>query len=340
VVDDFEQSLRSGDTAQALLVLRQIGEKVGESKLNSTTKDAILKQIVESAGVVGRLATDAKILPPSRVFMTLYLAELDKIVRQVKLAKSDDAERAALIEELDRVKARTRTVTMRLAEAASARGVPARSVSYPGEKELSKFERRYARVKYLARPRTLEALKLQLGSLAPVQDAKPLSAAERSDQARRAAAWLARIARGEIRGFDVRSAESAILAVMSDDAVGPDAIAAAGRIPTATAQVGLSRLVVSESASMPLRIAATHELAESLRSFGTMLTTTDAAGLHELLDRTAEPVLYQALAAVTGAMKPKSGEIGERLRRFPTPPFDGTPVPPVALPPAESDTQP
>jgi CheY-like chemotaxis protein len=341
VVDDLEQSLRSGDTAQALLLLRQLGEKVVESKVNSYGKDSVLNQITESAAVIRRLGSDAKVLPPSRVFMTLYLAELGKVARQVKLIKSDDVERAALLEEVDRVTARMRETADRLAQAYAAPGVTARAVSYPGEKELTKFERRYPRVKYLARPATLETLKLQLASLAPIQDAKPLSASERSEQARRAAGWLARIARGEIRGFDIRSAESAILSAMPDDAVGPDAIAAAGRIPTASSQAGLARLVVSESASMPLRIEATRELAESLRSFGNMLGGDDSAAVHELHDRTVEPVLHQALAATIGAMRPKAGAIGDRLRRLPTPPFDGAAAPgSEPPPPREPDAQP
>jgi CheY-like chemotaxis protein len=329
VADTLQQSFQSGDVEQAVELLRQFGEKVGESKLDSTAKDSIQRQIAESAQVVRRFAKYAQVLPPSRVFMSFFIAELDKITREVKLVRPESSERTALLRECERLTNRMQDMSSRL----SGRNVmQARMVSYPGEKELAKFERRYPRLKYLARPVSLDMLKLQLDSFIPRLEAKPLTSAERADQARRAAAWLARIARGEIRGMDIRPAESAILSVLADDAVGPDVIVAASCIPTAASQTALAGLILNESANMALRVEAARQIAHSLRQFGMLMPPEDAAGLRKLLDGSMEPVIHQALAAVSGAMKPRVADTGTRLRAMPTPPFDSNAAPPAAVP--------
>src|SRR5262245_32249914 len=111
-------------------------------------------------------------------------------------------------------------------------GIP---VILPGplamEKDLAKFERRYPRVKFFLRPTTLETLKLQLDPLLASQESKQLTPAERAEYARRAVAWLVRLARGEFRGIDAQPAESALLNVLGDGRLGPDAIAAVVLLP-------------------------------------------------------------------------------------------------------------
>jgi CheY-like chemotaxis protein len=336
--DQLELSLRSGDVEQVLGLLDQLGAKVSASTLDSVAKDAVHKQIGESTHVLRRFVKYVQIMPPSRAFMTLYLAELDKIIREIKLAKPASSERTELLRDCDQLTGRIQAVTERLA---ATKLVPAYTVSYPGERDLSKFERRYARVKYLARPTSLELLKLQLDSFLPTLDTKPLSASERAEQARRAAMWLARIARGEIRGMDIRPAESAIIAAIGNEAIGPDVMVAASHIPTATAQAALTRLILSESANMPLRIEAAHQLPYSLHQFGVLLAAEDVDGLKGLLDHSAEPVFHQALAAVVGSLKPRVADTGDRLRRFPTPSVDPNAAPAAPVPAQdESDTRP
>jgi CheY-like chemotaxis protein len=341
VADPMEDSLRRADLTVVLEEFRLLGEKVDESKLDLTEKESIQQQINESARVLERLTKRTHMAPPSRVFMSLFIAELERIQRQIKFAKSNVADEGFLIDESEKLIGRVRAVATKLSNQAL---VDYRADTYPGERELSKFERRYPRVKYVARPESSELLKLQLGSFLPRLQAKPLTAAERADQARRAAAWLARIGLGEIRGFDIRVAEPALLAVLADDTIGPDAIVAASCIPTATAQSALLRLILSETASMPLRIAAAHQIANSLRNFGVLLPATEADELSNLLHATNEPAFHQAVAAALGAMKPNASEAGDRLRAMPTPPFqrDAAPVgaPPAPEPPPAPDPDP
>jgi CheY-like chemotaxis protein/tetratricopeptide (TPR) repeat protein len=337
-LDPLEESLRRGDPSHIVQVMQQLGESVAQSTLDSAAKDPIHEQIVESSRVLQRFAKQVHITPPSRVFMSLLINELDRITQRVKVsARSNVAEQTALTQECERLAKRVKSVAMRLAE---RNIVEIHTASYPGERELSKFERRYPRVKYLARPVSLEMLRLQLDSFLPGLQAKPLNAAERAEQARRAAVWLARIARGEIRGFDIRPAESAILSVLADDALGTDAIAAASCMPTTASQTALAQLVLNESASMPLRLDAARQIPQSLRRFGTLMPAQASAELRSLLDNTTVPALHQALAATLGAMKPGAMETGERLGRLPTPPFDRESAPAEPAERGEADTLP
>ncbi|MBI3468376.1 MAG: hypothetical protein HY000_35695 [Planctomycetes bacterium] len=203
--------------------------------------------------------------------------------------------------------------------------------------ELSKFERRYPRVRFFLRPTKLETLKLQLDPLLAELQSRPLTTAERSEYARRAVAWLARVARGEIRGLDPRSAEPALVRVLDDEALGPDAIAAASLLPSAKAQTALAELVLNESAPMLLRLKAAQDIKQSSRQFGALLTSTTMADLLGLLDRTADPALHQAIAGVIGGLNSRSVDAGQRLRRYATPPIEaaqapGQPTPQVSKP--------
>jgi hypothetical protein len=267
--------------------------------------------------------------------MTLVLSELDKINRQIKLARPDSSARTELLQECDRLIGRLRSITVRLA---ATDVVPVYAVSYPGERELAKYELRYPRVKFVGRTESLEVLKLQLASFLPADDSRPLTAAERAEQSRRAAGWLARIARGEIRGLDISPAESAVIAALSHEAIGSEAIVVASHIPSTAAQRALSKLILNESANMTLRIEAARHITQSFRLVGVQLPAEEVAGLKSMLDQGGEPVLHQSIAAIIGAMKPVAAETGDRLRGFATPDFE--PVPPAPAPPVGDNSEP
>jgi CheY-like chemotaxis protein len=213
-------------------------------------------------------------------------------------------------------------------------GVP---IAIPGElaqqEDLLKLERRYPRVKYILRPQTLETLKLQLDPWLALEQSKPLTSVERLESARRAAAWLARLARGEIRGIDHRPAEPALLIALQDEALAADAVAAISLLPSRNCQVALADLVLRDSTPAPLRVDAAQGLRQSLRLFGLQVPAEQAAQLVELLDRIDDPSLHQAIAAVVGAMNVRSQAAGDRLRGYVTPGYE------AAAPPAAAEGQ-
>lgn len=334
-VDPLDLSLQRGEVDLALQMLRQFGDEVATSSIDAGSIASIQEQVDESIRVIRRAGRDIQLLPPSRVFFSVLQREIDLIAQRVRLAKTNDEVRETLLKATDQLHERVRRAA---SHQPGPNQVTARTVAYPGARALSKFERRYSRVRFMVRPESVEVLKLQLDSAAPTLQRTPLTAAERADQARRAAAWLARIALGEIRGLDVRAAESAIISALSDESIGPDAMVAASRIPSAAAQSALGRVVLSESTTPALRIEAARQMAFSLRRFGVLISTLDSTELYELLGRTTEPVFYQALAAITGSMKPHVSETGQQLLQLATPPFVRQAAP-VAAPPVPGDVE-
>jgi HEAT repeat protein len=213
---------------------------------------------------------------------------------------------------------------------------------------LSKFERRYPRVKAFLRPTTIDTLKQQLDPFLASLVSKPLTPAERAEHARRAATWFSALARGEIRGVDLRPAEPALIAALGNETIAPDVIVALGRLPGEKAQFALAQLVLDDAAAAPLRVAAAKEIAHSVRQFGSALTKKHIAALVELMADTDEPTFHQALAAVVGSLRPGVAESGARLRAYPTPPpaapaateGDAEPAKPTRQPPTPPEPRP
>jgi hypothetical protein len=212
------------------------------------------------------------------------------------------------------------------------------------QSSLAKFEHRFARVKFLVRPANLAGLNSQVKPYLDSLRSKPLTAVERTDHARRAAEWLARVARGEVAGIDPLPAEAALLAVARDETLGPVAMAALSRLGSDRVQTELAEVVLDTSVPAALRLAAARELAHCVRQLGVQLKATHVADLRKALDAAPDPALHQALAAALGAMKPGRDETSRRLRGYATPAYEppapaaepATPAAPMEKPDTQS----
>jgi hypothetical protein len=145
---------------------------------------------------------------------------------------------------------------------------------------------------------------------------KPLSEAERKNNAVLAIEWLTRIARGELPGYDIRPAQSAILKTARDNELAARAIEAAGRLPGRDAQRALATVVLDSNRPMPLRSEAAVELTRHIQRFGLLLSRNQVAGLEEAFGVAKDDKLKANLAQVVGSMHPDERQTGERLRRF------------------------
>ncbi len=329
--DPLHESLMRGDMTKLIAELRRIGDQIGDSKLEKQDQEELQKELARAASKLQDLSPKVNIRPPSRVFVSVFVEEMNRLSRVIGIVKADRTEKETLQAELAKLADRVDRVS---GNQIVARQVSDSNRSLPRQEDLAKFERYFPRVKSFLRPTTMEILKLQLDPFMASLQSKPLTAAERAEYARRAAAWVARIARGEIRGIELRSIEMAILSVLDDETLGPDAIAAASLMPGEKPQVELARLISNESAPMPLRLEAARQLSQSLRLFGVLLPTSQVATLRKLVDQSEEPTFHQALASVVGSMKPRKTDTGQRLGRLPTPAFD------PAASPAEAPEQP
>ena len=147
---------------------------------------------------------------------------------------------------------------------------------------------------------------------------QPLSAAERTDYAKRASTLLATIARRPGSPFEPDLAGATPgLGVEINSAVAPDEAAAVlGDIPGQTAQHLLADSLLDSSRPAASRLAAATNLARSLRRFGRGVAPEQEVRLVTELQTETDLNLRNALAAVIGALRPTPDASGSRLQSY------------------------
>ncbi len=197
--------------------------------------------------------------------------------------------------------------------------------------KLVDLPNRYPGVKFLVTPTSPQILEQQLGG-------RPsgLSDAERAGSAQEAAMLLALVAARPGNPFepDLVQAEPALAIALSGPNTSLPASSALGDVPDPGAQRGLADVLLDPSKPAPLRLNAAGQLARSIQRFGPLVTADQEAHLLAALPQEGDPALRTSLASVLGALRPKSGPIGIRLRTDPAlaPPAPG--AAPAAAPAA------
>ncbi|MBI3409046.1 MAG: hypothetical protein HY040_11920 [Planctomycetes bacterium] len=161
-----------------------------------------------------------------------------------------------------------------------------------------------------------------------VKDAEgmALSPEERKEFARVALDVLWRMARGEIRGYDLRPAQDAITRATRDADLATEALEVLGRMPGQEPQARLAAVVLD--AGSKFRVPAAIELNRSIQKYGLLLDKVQAGDLKAAYQAEADPALKTQLALVTGSMRATPQATGQRL-------FDFRPDPPA--PPQKKD---
>jgi CheY-like chemotaxis protein len=158
--------------------------------------------------------------------------------------------------------------------------------------------------------------------------APPLSEAERKDYAERALRWLARIARGEVPGYDVVPAADALYKALHATGLSEQAVIAAieatGRLPGTRPQNELARVVLDAKRPVGVRSAAAAELLRNIQEHAPALTAAQRQALETLAAaRDTDAGLRERVELLIGATRPDARLTGERLKGFeprPAPP--------------------
>ncbi len=156
--------------------------------------------------------------------------------------------------------------------------------------------------------------------------AKPLTDAERKAYAERSLVWLARIAKGEVTGYDFRPAADALYQALHSHALSDGAVTAAieatSRLPGSKPQGALASVVADTKRSVAVRTAAASELLRNMQQSTPALTAEQLQALDAVRAAPATDVkLREAVALVIGGTRPDVRQTGERLKAFaPRPP--------------------
>jgi hypothetical protein len=148
-----------------------------------------------------------------------------------------------------------------------------------------------------------------------------LSPKERKEFTRVAMDLLWRMARDEIRGYDVRPAREPIVQALRSEDLAVEALEIMGRLPGADVQQKLAAVVL-DPARGKLRLTAAQELIRHIQKFGLTLEKRQAKDLNAAFQNAAEsPELRTQLALVMGSLRPTARQTGNRLFQFqPEPP--------------------
>lgn len=157
-----------------------------------------------------------------------------------------------------------------------------------------------------------------------------LSATELRAYSERSIKNLARLARGEIAGYDVRPAAATVMAALRPPSkLTPEgqisAIALVERQKGADAQTALFR-VLTEGKTTSVRIAAADALVRHIQKFSALLTRGQVRALNDLyFQKNLDLPLKTSVAVVVGSLRPNARLSGERLLQY-QPPIPGAPA--------------
>src|SRR5207302_1711669 len=140
------------------------------------------------------------------------------------------------------------------------------------EQKLKRLAEQYPAVTVVRTPRDAAVLKGLLEEQLQKTHGAGLTEAERKGFVSEAMVWLARMARGEARGYDIRPAQREILAAVRSDELAPLAIEVAGKLPGSAPQRELARVVLDNDRDPRLRTAAAHELTHHLQQHNLVLS--------------------------------------------------------------------
>jgi CheY-like chemotaxis protein len=191
------------------------------------------------------------------------------------------------------------------------------------EQKLNRLAEQYPAVKVIHTPRDAATLKRLLEEQIQNAHGAGLTEAERKGFVSEAMVWLARMARGEAHGYDIRPAQLEILAALRSDELASLAIEAAGKLPGSAPQRELARIVLDNDRDPRFRIAAAHELTRHLQQNNLVLGRDQLKALVDLypsLKGDEVKNLRSAVAAVIGGLRLDSRQTGQRLQAYVPPP--------------------
>ena len=153
----------------------------------------------------------------------------------------------------------------------------------------------------------------------------PLSKAERKEYAETALVWLAKMALGELKGYEVKSAEEAVVNMLAapglSDASTLNVLRILGQLPGGNAQRQLTNVFLDVKRPNPIRVAAADELLRHIQEYG-----RPGAEAERILRDTVEIAIKQPgidaalrdrMTRMVGALRPGQKTTGQRLRDFP-----------------------
>jgi hypothetical protein len=201
------------------------------------------------------------------------------------------------------------------------------------EDQAARIARNFAGVKVIPEPFSLVGFTQDVRTAAQDPSQLPRDPAARRESARLAVEWLRRMAIGEVEGYDIRPAETALRQALKDDELAEPAVDAVARIPSAEAQQDLVFLTLSPTRPLPLRVKAADRAIQHIQQFGRLTPTKQAEAIVQTAQMEADPGLRGKLLVIHQLIAGQPGDLGRLMQSFPVPlPRAPAKAPPPPIP--------
>ncbi len=165
-------------------------------------------------------------------------------------------------------------------------------------------------------PASAEMLKTTVEPFLKGSASKPLSDDERKAQGKTALEWLGRIARGEVTGYDLRPAESAVYAALSQDDLAAEAAGVLALRPGRQPQGALADVALDGRRPAPVRAEAAKQLRRHLQRYGNQLKGDQLANLLKLPAETEDADLKAEAARLAAGLQSDHAIAGRLLQDY------------------------
>ena len=139
------------------------------------------------------------------------------------------------------------------------------------ERDLRRITKNYAIAEVIPEPFSLVSLRNDLEEALNQPVLQPQAESVSAANAQLAAQWLQIIGLGQVTGYDLRPAETALRAALNQPSVASQAIDALSRVPSAETQQDLLNVALTEGRPDELRIQAANRTIDHIQRFGKLI---------------------------------------------------------------------
>jgi CheY-like chemotaxis protein len=203
---------------------------------------------------------------------------------------------------------------------------------YAAEARTARLVGQYPGVRVIPEPYSKTWFEVDVNAAFQDPADRPRDPAEKRASARQAVQWLARMATGEVPGYDARLASAELLGALRTDELADAAIEGVARLPSMDAQVGLVSLAVTPMRPLPLRVRAADAAARHVQTHGKLTPDALTGTVTQQAGTEADADLRGRLMVLRGLLAPSPSGFVAGLRGY-NPPL-APPPPPMPMTPA------
>lgn len=199
---------------------------------------------------------------------------------------------------------------------------------YAAEAHATRLVGNYPGVRVIPEPYSKTWFETDVNAAFQTPADRPRDPAEKRATARQAVAWLARMATGEVAGFDAKLASAELIAALRVEGLAEVAVDGVARLPSAEAQQGLVTLALTANRPLALRTRAADAAARHVQAHGKLVPDALTTAVAAQSTSEADPDLRGRFIVLKGLLSPSASGFVTGLRNY-NPPL----VPPPAAPP-------